>query len=178
MGKFEDQMCQSAAKRLVASLSTLHSGHFKKNSLSDELIDAISKLNLTDQIFLVERSHYFINIELDQQALERQLQELRDSSYERELEDTYLLNGAPHVLMRRLFGMHASEFSRRRNSLRIKGSGNGRPSICDEDTERKIWFSWNSKSELPERDRFLKVAEETGFDLHLVWSELRQHIDS
>ena len=141
MGKFEDQMCQSAAKRLVASLNSIHSGHFKQNSLSDELIGAISRLNLTEQTFLVERSHFFLNIELDQQALERQLQELHDSSDERELEDTYLLNGAPHVLMRRLFGMHASEFSRRRNALHIKGAGNGRPSVCDEDSERRIWLS-------------------------------------
>ena len=79
-------MCESAAKSLVSALRSLQSSHFENIKLSDELITAISKLNLSDQTFLIKRAHYFLKIGLDQNALERQLQELQQQAEECELE--------------------------------------------------------------------------------------------
>ena len=79
--------------------------------------------------------------------------------------------------MRRLFGMHASEFSRRRNILNIRGVGSGRPPLCNEETDHLLWKLWQLYSQLDERERFLKMADQTGLDLHLIWSTLRDHID-
>jgi hypothetical protein len=115
MGNFEDKMCRSAARTLMSSLESLQSIHFKTNTLPDSVITLMSKLNLTEQKSLIQHAQHYFVININTSALERQIKELEDKREERELEDIYLLQGAPLVLMRRLFGMHASEFSRRRN---------------------------------------------------------------
>lgn len=178
MANFEDRMCYSAAKTLMSSLDSLHSIHFEHGVIPDELITAMSKLNLNQQKALAERARYFIDVAIDSNALKRQLYELEESREERELEDTYLLHGAPLILMRRLFGIHASEFSRRRSILNIRGAGSGRPPLCDEETDHLVWELWLHHKQLDERERFLKIADETRLDLHLIWSALRDHIDS
>jgi hypothetical protein len=178
MANFEDKMCRSAAKTLMSSLESLHSIHFETHKLSDELLTTLSKLNLTEQKSLINRARYFLKVGVDEKALTRQLKELEDKREERELEDIYLFHGAPLVLMRRLFGMHASEFSRRRNILNIRGAGSGRPPLCDEGTDHLVWKTWLHHKQLDERERFLKIADETGLDLHLIWSALRDHIDT
>jgi hypothetical protein len=86
----------------------------------------MSKLNLTEQKSLVQSAQHYVVININTSALERLIKELEDKREEKELEDIYLLQGAPLMLMRRLFGMHASEFSRRRNVLNIRGVGSGR----------------------------------------------------
>lgn len=178
MAKFEEQMCRAAAKSLMCSLDSLQSTHFVKNAFPDELIVTLSKLNLTEQTSLVHRARHFMAIALDAPALKRQLNELENQRDEQELEDVFFLQGAPLVLMRRLFGMHASEFSRRRNALKLHGMGSGRPPNCDEKMEHEVWNLWHANQELPERQRFIHLAEETGLDLHIIWSALRQYIDS
>ena len=177
MANFQDKMCRSAATTLMSSLESLQSIHFETNKLSDELLTTLSKLNLTEQKSLIDRARYFLNIDLDEEALKRQLKELEDTREEHELEDTYLFHGAPLVLMRRLFGMHASEFSRRRNILNIQGSGSGRPPLCNEETDHLVWKLWQQHNQLEERQRFIKMADETNLDLHLIWSALRDHIE-
>ena len=178
MKKFEEKMCSSAAQLLVSYLGSLQSIHFENEKLSDELIDSLLKLNLSEQRQLIERARYFITINIDHIALRRQLQELEDMREEHELEDIYLLNGAPLALMRRLFGLHASEFSRRRNALNIKGNGSGRPPLCDEETEHLVWRIWQQKGHLSEKERFMGIIDETNLDLHVIWSALRDHIDN
>ncbi len=178
MGYFEEKMCRSAAKTLMSSLESLQSIHFKTNKLPDNLITIMSKLNLTEQTSLVQHAQQYVVISINSFALERQIKELEDQREEKELEDIYLLQGAPLTLMRRLFGMHASEFSRRRNVLNIRGVGSGRPPLCEEKSEHLAWELWLHYHQLGERERFLKIAEETNLDLHLIWAALREHIDS
>ncbi len=178
MRNFENKMSQAAVKTLVTSLSCLHADHFDTNRVSDKLIAVMAKLNLTEQHALVDRAKHFMEIKIDENALQRQLIELESLREGQELEDTFLLQGAPLVLMRRLFGMHASEFSRRRNSLHIKGVSSGRPPQCDEQTEHAVWQCWQNNHHLDDRKRFLAVAESTEVDLHIIWSALRDHIDS
>jgi len=170
-------MCRSAAKTLISSLDSLQSIHFKNNGLPDKLITLISKLNLTEQSCLIRSAQKYLAISINSDALERQINELESKREEQELEDTYLLQGAPLVLMRRLFGMHASEFSRRRSILNIRGAGNGRPPQCSEETEHQVWKIWQQNLKDGERERFLKIADTTGLDLHLIWSALRDHIE-
>ena len=177
MANFEEKMCRAAAKSLIFSIDTLLSAHFEHNEITDELITELSKLNLNQQSLLVKRAKYFLSISIDEGALKRQLSELEDVRKKQELEETYLLLGAPLFLMRRLFGMHASEFSRRRGVLKIQGAGSGRPKQCDETVEHTIWQLWRESNDLDERDRFILIAEKTGHDLHLICSVLREYID-
>ena len=176
MGNFEEKMCHAAAIELLSSLDSLQSIHFKKNTVPDNLITVMSKFNLTEQTSLAQRAHNFLAISIDSNALERQIKELENQRDNQELEDIYFLQGAPLALMRRLFGMHASEFSRRRSVLNIKGEGSGRPALCDAHTEHTIWAFWQEYHDDDERLRFLKIAEQTNLDLHLIWSALREHI--
>ena len=96
-------------------------------------------------------AQHYVLININSSALERQIKELENKREERELEDIYLLQGAPLILMRRLFGMHASEFSRRRNILNIRGVGSGRPPLCDEKSEHLVWKLWQHYNQLNER---------------------------
>ncbi len=177
MVNFENQLCHAAAKSLITSLEYIQSDKLQKLTLSDEVINFISTLNLTQQNSLILRSHNFLTVTIDPTALKRQLKEVEDMRKERELEDVHLLFGAPLVLMRRLFGMHASEFSRRRKVLNIQGTASGRPPLCNEEDEHQIWNLWKTYSDVEERSRFITIAETTGFDLHLIWSTLRDHIN-
>jgi hypothetical protein len=177
MINFENKMCRSAANTLMSSLESLQSIHFKVNTLPDNLITLMSKLNLTEQTSLAQCAHHYLVININPSALERQINELENKREEKELEDIYLLQGAPLLLMRRLFGMHASEFSRRRNILNIRGVGSGRPPLCDESSDHLIWELWQQNKTLEERERFLKIADETRLDMHLIWSALREYMD-
>ena len=179
MGNFEDKMSRSAAKTLMSSLESLQSIHFKTNTLPDES----NYLDVQTQSHRAEVSdtnaHSIMSLSTSTHPhWTRQIKELEDKREEKELEDIYLLQGAPLILMRRLFGMHASEFSRRRNILNIRGAGSGRPPLCDEETDHLVWKLWLHHKQLDERERFLKIADETSLDLHLIWSALREHIDS
>ena len=178
MVNFEDKMCRAAAHSLIASLESLQSIHFKDNNLPDKLISILSELNLSQQKWLIHRAGNYLTLELDPSALERQLKELENKQEVHELENTYLLLGAPRTLMRRLFGMHASEFTRRREILDLKGVSMGRPPQCDEATEHKLWLLWQSHEELDIRHRFITIAEEANLDLHMVWGALREFIDT
>ncbi|MAZ69132.1 MAG: DUF2857 domain-containing protein [Motiliproteus sp.] len=177
MPSFEEKMAQAAAKKLVSSSGTLHSIHFKTSNLPDEIIDIMAKLNLAEQHSLIHRAHRFLVIQVDTTALQRQLSELEILRDEKELEDKYLFMGAPLALMQRLFGTHAADFSRRRSALSIRGVGTGRPPACDEATELRIWKLWDTHQDIEERLRFIKVAEEAGIDLHMIWGALKPYLD-
>ena len=177
MSGFEEKMAQAAAKKLISSSGNLHSIHFKTSKLPDEIIDIMSKLNLAEQHSLIHRAHRFLSIEVDTTALQRQLSELEVLREEKELEDKYLFMGAPLVLMQRLFGTHAADFSRRRSALSIRGVGTGRPLACDEETELQIWKLWEIHQGVEERLRFIMIAEDAGIDLHIIWGALKPYLD-
>ncbi|WP_299772470.1 STY4526/YPO1902 family pathogenicity island replication protein [uncultured Pseudoteredinibacter sp.] len=170
-------LCSSVAKKFLAHIEV--NPHTSENCfhLDDDLIFMLSNLTLGQQRFLIERAHNFIDISLKINVLKSKINELKDHSTTREIEDTYLLHGAPLCLMKRLFGIHATEFSRRRKLLNLAGSGSGRPRLTDENTEHTVWKHWQSFSNLRERERFIRTAEKTGLDLHVVWTSLKDHID-
>ncbi len=177
MASFEVQMCRAAAKSLISSLNSLQAIPPENCVVSDELVACMADLNLTQQDFLIQRAHRYLAVTLDSGALQKQISELDVMREERELEDYHLLLGAPLRLMRRLFGMHACEFSRRRKLLNIQGVGSGRPPVCSEETEHLVWNTWQKFAYADERKRFILVAETTELDLHIIWSSLREHID-
>ena len=85
MSNFEEKMCHAAAIKLLSSMGSLQSVHFKENSISDNLITTISKLNLTEQASLAQRAHNFLVISIDSAALERQVKELENQRDDQEL---------------------------------------------------------------------------------------------
>lgn len=171
---------ESAAKTMITHINTI--SETRKNSssciVSDKQVEMILHLNLTQQSSLIKRAGHYLKLELDKEALDKQLLEIDKRNKEREIENQFLLLGAPLILMRRLFGMHASDFSRRRNGLYIRGSGSGRPINCEERMERTLWQHWKEFDDaIDERARFLRLSELTNLDLHIIWNALRPYID-
>ncbi|WP_101757260.1 STY4526/YPO1902 family pathogenicity island replication protein [Oceanicoccus sp. KOV_DT_Chl] len=176
MRNVSEEMSRAAATTFVHALGSPQLIQDDNRQIPDELILALSKLNLTEQYSLINRAKYFLAVDLNTQALQRQLYELEIHRENHENEDAFLLLGAPLVLMRRLFGMHASEFSRRRHALNLKGERTGRPNHCDEKTTHLIWEQWEKHQHLDERERFMLIAEHLNLSLQTLWSALRSHI--
>lgn len=171
------QLCEAAAERLVRLLESDSLKMIDAIALNDQELLRLSKLTLNEQRYLINHADELLNITIETQGIRRRLKELTVMDGLRALEDEFLLMGAPHILMRRLFGMHTSEFSGRRQLLNLGGSATGRPKSCSEQAEHNIWHQWQLNRALGERDRFKAVAQSTGEDLHTVWHALRDHID-
>jgi len=71
-------MSRSTTRALMPSLESLQSIHFKTNTLPDNLITLMFKLNLTEQKSLVQSAQYYVVININTSALERQIKELED----------------------------------------------------------------------------------------------------
>ncbi len=177
MNGFEDEMCRAAAHSLFFSLDSLKAFHFSHLNLSDRLIASMAELNLNQQKWLIGRAGYYLKFELNTIALERQLQELDVLQAEYQIENMFILKGSPRSLMRRLFGMHPTEFARRREILDLQGVSIGRPPKCDEAMEHTLWSLWQELEELDPRQRFLALADQTELDLHIIWGALKDYID-
>jgi hypothetical protein len=177
MTKFEEKVCRAAIKKILYSLSNCHSEDFTDYALPDRLIDKLSELSFTQQEMLLEKASAYFSFELNVPEMDRQLEIIDQLRDDRQIEDIFLVQGAPLKLMRRLFGMHASEFSRRRDAMCLKHSGSGRPIRCDEKTDHYLWHLWAAHSKLDERERFLTVAEESCLNLHNIWNSLREYIE-
>ncbi|WP_271271815.1 STY4526/YPO1902 family pathogenicity island replication protein [Aliamphritea hakodatensis] len=176
MSRTHKHLCQAAAQSLLIEIERSYTAPDELTSLSNNEQFFLSSLTLGQQRFLVEKAEQYIFIQLDIDSLRQKIEEVRELEELRRLEDNYLLLGAPLCLMRRLFGLHAAEFSHRRKLLNIGGTSNGRPRQCDESTEHIIWAKWNTLSGIDERHKFLQVAEETGVDLHQIWAALKEHL--
>lgn len=176
MQSIKRQLCEAAAERLVRLLESDYLKMIDAIALDDQELLRLSKLTLNQQRYLIRHADELLNITIETKGLRRRLDELAAMEDMRDLEDEFLLMGAPHVLMRRLFGMHATEFSGRRQLLNLAGSATGRPKTCSEQTEHRIWHQWQKHEALEERERFRAVALTTEEDLHTVWNALKEHL--
>ncbi len=176
MSRTHKQLCKAAAQTLLIEIERSYTSPQPLTALTNNEQFFLSNLTLGQQKFLVEKAEQFMHIQLDLDNLRLKLKEIRELEDLKELENKHLLLGAPLCLMRRLFGLHAAEFSHRRKLLNIGGTSNGRPKHCDEHTEHAIWKSWDSLENIDERYRFVQVAENTGLDLHQVWVALKDHL--
>lgn len=145
-------------------------------TLSDSLIEKLSRLTLKDQHYIACRAANFLSIHIDEQVLTRLLCDVKRTDEEQELEDQYIHSYATNTMMRELFGMHTTEFCARCKVLGLAGQGQHRPQYCDEATELLIWKFWKKFEHLDERTRYLKVAEVTGQPLNIVWPAIKRHI--
>jgi len=173
-----EKMCTAAARSMLTVFDTPSTSIPDAFKLNDNDLLLLSTLTLNQQRYLIDHAIHFLDVNINTTAFQKKLKEIEDMSETREIEDRYLLLGSPLILMRRLFGMHASEFSRRRRLLNIAGSGTGRPSECDEQTDHLIWKQWQAHDNIDERQRYLAIADATDIDLHAIWSSLRDYIDN
>ena len=176
MTNFEIILSRVTAEKFMASLDQINSENFELSTISDNLIECLALLNFNQQHSLINKADKFIKISIDTNALQLQLELIQQSIKENELICEYILRGAPRDLMRRLFGMHAQEFSRRRASLGLSGSAWGRPAKREEETDIAIWKHWEKYENIEEKVRFLKLSKQLELDLHIIWSSLREYL--
>lgn len=169
------KLSSAAAVSLLGVLGQNNPAEIDSLGLHDDLLVGLTSLGPIEREMLIRHASRFLTLELDIKALERLLALLERRRSERELEDEFLLLGAPLTLMKRLFGMHAAEFSLRRRRLKMAGQGNGRPPSIDEATEHAVWKYWHACKGLDERERLLKTAELSNRDLSVVWTALKRH---
>lgn len=177
MPSIEENLSRAAAKKLISSLDQVNSENFEQVKMPENLIACLALLNFTQQHSLIKKANEFITITVDVPALEMQLELIEKTKEQRELIDDYLLRGAPRDLMRRLFGIHSQEFSRRRTSLGLAGISKGRPSKRDEALDLEIWSNWKKYDYQDEKTRFLTLSKLMALDLHIIWSSLREHLE-
>ena len=179
MNAIKQHMIQSAAHAMIEHVDTIFHSHFEEKHTipSPEYALSITQLNLTQQKLLIDRAKHFVSVTIDQSALAVELNKILDAAVTEARINEFLACGAPKPLMRRLFGMYSSEFSRRKTALQLKGAGNGRPPSCDEATEHQLWHLWQSLENVSEQDRFIQLKNETGLDLRIIWHALQPHIE-
>ena len=180
MDKVVNSIYGITAHSIISNLGSIANSRLKVDHPtipSKEQAALIMSLNINQQKLLIAQSTHFLDIHLDKDALSQQLEGIQEKNTLNEMETQFLMLGAPLVLMKRLFGMHAYEFSFRRKLLNLSGKGAGRPGVCDEATEHKLWIHWQSMKGIDERQRFLKLWELTELDMHVIWSAIQPFID-
>lgn len=173
----EKDLCSAVVRALLLEIETYSLGSSSFLSLLEQDILSLSSLDISQQKLLIKNAFNYVEININIESLRFRLNEIANQKEYRELEDTFLVLGAPLCLMRRLFGIHASEFSNRRRILNLAGNNSGRPRRVEESTEHYIWKVWIEHSNLDQRERLLKVSDETGTDLHTIWNALKEHMD-
>ena len=172
-------LLETAASCFVSSGTVPLTPHASLNqSITDAQKQAILNFTITDLMALIEYAPYFVTLKIDQAGLDKALDKVKRRKKQREEEDLCLIHGAPRDLMKRLYGMNNGNFSKRRNILKIKNMGAGRPPKCSQEIKKKIWSTWQSLDKnTPESIRFLTIAKKTNLDLHVIWNALHPYID-
>lgn len=141
--------------------------------LSNETILKLSSQNLTEREKLIQFATEIMDVNVNDQSLERFLLYVHEDQYNQDLIDHFLLQGAPLTLMRKIFGTHTIEFTQRRKFLGIP-TNRGRPA-CDEQTELEILELWQKYNQVDRTLRYLHVAELTAQSISVIDMVVRHH---
>ncbi len=174
MSKMNSELCENALDSLLKNIGTARLQSAEQVDVEPSLLLKILNLTLEEREALVRSASRFVKVEIDMGALDRQLNHICNHTSGDNIENEFLLLGAPLAMMRELFGMHASEFSMRRRVLGLGGENRGRPK-ANEAAEVGIWDVWYQLRDLEERDRYLKTAEVTSESLLAVWAAVKKY---
>src|SRR5512135_2991482 len=125
---------------------------------------------------LCQLSASFLTIDVKHTLFEKIMAHVDHLDLEEELQDELLRKHAPYQLMYALFGMTKQEFAQHRRRLGIVAMG--RPPLVPAKQIPLIWNSWNAQVGLSYGRRLLAVAQETGFDLRILWPLLRPALET
>lgn len=142
--------------------------------IDNNLLYKLRKLDAYGQKLIASKADTFLSICIDNDQLQKQINNLDNQIRERELEDQHLKLQAPCKLMGELFGMHSTEFCSRRKFLGLSG-GQHRPPYCDQATELIIWNHWKATEDLDDRERYLLIAQKTEQPINVVWAAAKRY---
>jgi len=139
---------------------------------TDPELRALGELTLSE-ICLLERKvdGHVLRVQLDRAAFWIVVEQVRRESETHKLKNKLIRKDAPSEMMEALFGMGAKEYAACRRAIRAP-RGVGRPSEPDEETARRVWLCWQrigDGSRLARPDDWLRITEQTGVSLRVVW---------
>jgi hypothetical protein len=143
--------------------------------INNDLLYKLRKLDAYGQKLITSKADTFLSLSIDNHELQKQINNLNNKIRERELEDLYLTSQAPCKLMRKLFGMHTTEFCLRRKFLGLAGQGQHRPPYCNQETELTIWRYWKETEGLDSRERYLLIAQKTEQPINVIWAAAKRY---
>lgn len=161
----------------LLNIGTTNKSSFFTIDISDELVSQLSQLSLTELQAVIKRSSRFMTITIDSPVLTTVLQEVANDGENAELQDQFIYHRATAKMMREFFGMHTTDFCARRKRLGLAHLGQHRPPVCDEENEVLFWREYQRLKHLEIRHRYLKIAENTGQPLNVIWPAIQRHED-
>lgn len=174
INKLNSEVCEQALEGFLKGIGRASLQSLDQAEMESNLMLKLLGLSLTEREALTKVASRFIKVEVDTEAMNRQLQSICDHSEGDKLENNFLIQGAPVAMMRELFGMHATEFSRRRSILGLKGENRGRPK-SNADAEVEIWDIWYDLRDYELRERYLKAAQLTGESMLTIWTAVKKY---
>ena len=174
INKLEGEICQKAMEGFLKGIGAARLQSVDQIKIKGDVLLKLLSLTVVEREALVDVANQFVKVDIDIEALDRQLNHICNHANGDKLENEFLMLGAPVSMMRELFGMHATEFSQRRNALGLKGENRGRPKV-NNDAELAIWDIWYQLRDVELRERYLKAAELTGENLLSVWTAVKKY---
>ncbi len=164
---------QLAYHVMVYAIHALSEGDLKAIQDLDFTIDEVrqlSQLPVKALKHLSRMSSHFMEVKTDHSCFAKIMAHLQRELESDALQDELMHHQAPIIMMNSLFGMTTTEYIQRQKLLGIPRQGAGRPSHPSDDEQSAIWHSWIKTEGAPVAERYLKVGQETGHPLRILWS--------
>lgn len=138
-----------------------------------EEIREIENLTLPELTMLSRWSSSFIQWELNRENYSRAMFLLREESRKTAVRDQLLVVGASSSLMRHLYGWGKPATANRRKVIGAR-TERGRTSYPKKNKRSEIHHYWVTNADLPEADRYLKVAMKCEVTAAVVYALVRK----
>lgn len=118
---------------------------------------------------LSELGTHFMDFRVDHDCFRKLVGRLTDERKIEELQDDLLRAGAPLAMMHQYWGMTAHDCATRRRVLDLE-TPIGRPQRLSDSENEQLWYLWANLQQIgDERERYLRLAEKSGFSLTVIW---------
>lgn len=138
--------------------------------LTPEEVQQLAGLNVKALRYLAKLSGHFLTIKTDHDCFAKMMRHLETEMAQESLIDELLQQGAPYTMLKALFGLSTSEFTRRQKLLGMPQRGAGRPHALDEETQGRVWEAWRATEKLPLGERYLALSRTTELPIMSLWS--------
>lgn len=144
--------------------------------LTTEIIDELREFRAEDFVMVSSYSTHAPCLRsgvIDPQRILHLVRRIKDRRREEEMILEFVRLRAPRRLMRDLFGISADDYCYYRRQVGLNGEGAGRPELPDDETQALVWKVWQATKGLPDKERYLRLARDTGVPLNSALRALR-----
>jgi hypothetical protein len=160
----------------LAHVATRNYKELAELGLTPEIIDELREFRAEDFVMLSSyspRASCLRSGVIDAKQILHLVRSVKDRRREEEMILEFVRLRAPRTLMRDLFGISADDYCHYRRQVGLNGEGVGRPELPDDDTQALVWKAWQATKDLPEKERYLRLARDTGVPLNSALRALK-----